>query len=444
MIQDPRQQLADSPMTWAQVLVIAITIGLNALDGFDVLAISFASPGIAREWGVERAALGIVLSMELLGMSIGSILIGDIADRVGRRHTLLVCLLVMTFGMAMVTASGSVLELCAWRVVTGLGIGGMLAATNAVATEFSNAKHRDLAISLMVVGYPLGAVAGGAIAAHLLVHHQWRAVFVLGAIVSGLLIPAIVWGVPESVAWLCERQPARALERVNRSLRRIGHDPIGALPPAGRRARGVPVVELFAADRWTRTVTVTAIYFLHITTFYFILKWVPKIVVDMGFAPATAAGVLVWANVGGATGGVVLGLLTERLGLRPLAVCFLVASTVMVSVFGRGQASILQLSLICALTGFCTNGGVVAAYALLSRVFPAELRASGTGFAIGVGRGGAVLAPIIAGYLFQIGFGLQFVAIAMSVGSLIAAVCVMTLRLPPARESGLQPGVTDP
>ncbi len=417
-------------MTWAQVLVVAITVMLNALDGFDVLSISFASPGIAREWGIDRAALGIVLSMELLGMSIGSIVIGGLADRLGRRYTLLGCSVVMTFGMAMATTSSSVVQLCVWRVVTGLGIGGMLAATNAVATEFANAKHRSLSISLMVVGYPLGAVVGGTLAAHLLVHDSWRVVFELGAIMSGLLIPAIVWGVPESVAWLAEKRPPRALERINRSLRRIGHAPIAALTAAGPRVRQVPVMDLFVAGRWPRTVLITLIYFLHITTFYFILKWVPKIVVDMGFAASSAAAVLVWANVGGAAGGIVLGLLTRALGLKPLAIGFMIASTAMVTVFGSGQATLAQLSLICAVTGFFTNGGVVAAYSLMARAFPAELRAGGTGFAIGMGRGGAVLAPIIAGYLFEFGFGLQFVAVAMSAGSLFAAACILALRLP--------------
>jgi benzoate transport len=433
MNKDPRQMIAQDAMTAMQVFVIAVTIALNALDGFDVLSISFASPGIAAEWGIDRGALGIVLSMELLGMSIGSILIGGIADRFGRRRTMLGCLILMTFGMSMVTNATSVYQLCAWRVITGLGIGGMLAATNAVASEFSNAKSRNLAISLMVVGYPLGAVAGGTLAAHLLVQHGWRSVFTLGAVMSGLLLPAIMFGVPESVAWLCERQPEDALTKVNHSLRRIGHGTVTALPPRPLRANPVPIVDLFAPALWLRTVTVTAIYFLHVSTFYFILKWVPKIVVDMGFAASSAAGVLVWANVGGAIGGVILGLLSERFGLRPLAVGFLIASTIMVTVFGHGQATILQLSTMCALTGFFTNGGVVAAYALLARAFPADLRASGTGFAIGVGRGGAVLAPIIAGYLFHAGYGLQFVAFVMSVGSLAAAACVLALKLPAPR-----------
>jgi benzoate transport len=440
---DPRRILDDAAMTWAQVLVVAITVLLNALDGFDVLSISFASPGIAREWGIDRAALGYVLSMELVGMSLGSMLIGSSADRIGRRRTLLACLVVMTVGMAMVTTSNSVQLLSLWRIVTGLGIGGMLAATNAVAAEFSNARHRSVAISVMVIGYPLGAVAGGTVAAHLLKHESWRSVFAFGAGVSALLIPAIIWGVPESVVWLCEKRPARALERVNRSMQRLGHSVIAALPARPPAAPSPPIVDLFVAARWRRTVLVTAVYFFHIATFYFILKWVPKIVVDMGFAPASAAGVLVWANVGGAAGGIVLGMLTARFGLRPPAILFLIASTVMVSVFGHGQASLVQLSVVCAITGFFTNGGVVACYALMARLFPAELRAGGTGFAIGVGRGGAALAPIIAGHLFQAGFGLQFIAFAMSAGSLVAAACIGLMNLlvlgeRPAAREGLE------
>ena len=147
MNQDPRDTLAQSPMTAAQVRVVAITVGLCALDGFDVLAISFASPGIAREWGINRAALGVVLSMELIGMGVGSILLGGLADRVGRRSTVLGCLLVMTLGMALATTAHSMFALSLWRVITGLGIGGMLASLNAIASEFANARRRDLCVS---------------------------------------------------------------------------------------------------------------------------------------------------------------------------------------------------------------------------------------------------------------------------------------------------------
>jgi MFS family permease len=172
---------------------------------------------------------------------------------------------------------------------------------------------------------------------------------------------------------------------------------------------------------------VTLAYFLHITTFYFILKWVPKIVVDMGFTPSSAAAVLVWANVGGAAGGAVLGLLSLRFGLKGLTMLVLALSTIMVAVFGRGQATLGELSLICAITGFFTNAGVVGIYGILAQAFPTYVRATGTWFAVGTSRAGAMLVPIVAGYLFHAGYSLEFVSLMMGVGSLVAAAALWLL-----------------
>jgi MFS family permease len=343
MTTDPRETLAKSPMSRLQVGAVAITVGLNALDGFDVLSISFASPGIAREWGIDRAALGFVLMMELLGMGLGSVLLGGVADRIGRRWMLLGCLAVMT--------------------------GGMLAATNAVAAEFSNSRRRGLCVSLM------------------------------------------------------------ALAKINRSLARMGHAVVNALPTLSVETRERSVTDIFSANLVRVTALMTLAYFLHITTFYFILKWVPKIVVDMGFTPSAAAGVLVWANVGGATGGAVLGLLSLRFGLKHLTMFVLGMSTLMVAVFGRGQATLAQLSLVCAMTGLFTNAGVVGLYGIMAQVFPTHVRATGTGFTIGIGRAGSMLAPIIAGFLFRAGYDLEFVAVTMGVGSPVAAVALWMLPL---------------
>jgi benzoate transport len=414
-------------------VVVAITIGLNALDGFDVLSISFASPGIAREWNIDRGALGFVLSMELIGMGLGSILLGGVADQFGRRRTLLGCLVVMALGMFMATQATGVYQLSAWRVFTGLGIGGMLASINAVAAEFSNSRRLGLNVSLMAIGYPIGAVVGGSIAALLLKGGDWREVFLFGAAATATFIPLVYWLVPESISWLCQRQPAGALADVNRGLSRMGHAPVTALPLIPVEVRKRSVAEIFD-PKWLRvTVLLTLAYFLHVTTFYFIVKWVPKIVVDMGFTPSSAAGVLVWANVGGATGGAVLGLLSLRLGLKPLTMFVLVMSTVMAAVFGLGQTTLAQLSLVCAVTGFCTNGGIVGVYGILAKAYPTQLRATGTGFAVGVGRGGAMLAPIVAGLLFRAGHNLEFVAITMGSGSLFAALALWLLPVKTAQ-----------
>ena len=431
---DPRAMLAASPMSAAQVVVVAIAIGLCALDGFDVLAISFAAPGIAREWGIDRAALGVVLSMELIGMMIGSVLVGAVADRFGRRGTVLGCLGVMALGMAMTSGVTSIVALCAWRVVTGLGVGGMIPTLNALATEFSNARRRDLCVALMSCGYPLGVIIGGSVAALLLRSSDWRAVFEFGALVTTAMIPLLLWGVPESVAWLCQRQPPRALQRLNHSLARLGYAAVAGLPQAVP-ARRAPLSAIFQRDLRVTTLLTTLAYFLQITTFYFVVKWVPKLVVDLGFAAASAAGVLVWANVGGATGGAALGLLAQRIGVKALTITLMLASALMLAVFGAGWTSLPQLSLVCALTGFCTNGAVVGLFAILARCYPTATRATGTGFAIGIGRGGAVLAPIIGGLLFRAGYGLQFVSLAMGTGSLLAAAALALLRVESARRA---------
>lgn len=421
---DPRETLARSPMSGVQIAAVAVTVGLNALDGNDVLAISFAAPGIARQWGLDRAALGIVLSMELIGMGLGSILLGRLADRIGRRKLLLGCLGVMALGLVMATQSATVIELSTWRVLTGLGIGGMLASINAVAAEFSNRRQRSLNVSIMAIGYPIGAVLGGIVAAVLLKYFGWQSVFWFGAVITALFIPLVLWLVPESIEWLCQIQPPRALESINRSLARMGHAAIERLPAAHGRGSPSAGPGIFGRGFRRTTILIAFAYFLHVTSFYFVIKWVPKIVVDMGYTAAAAAGVLVWVNIGGATGGATLGLLSLRWPVKYLTMAVLVMSTVMLAVFGAAGSDMSRLKTICAVTGFFTNAGIVGLYGVLAQAFPARLRATGTGFAVGFGRAGSVLAPIASGFLFKAGYGLEFVATVMGAGSVVAAVAV--------------------
>ena len=183
------------------------------------------------------------------------------------------------------------------------------------------------------------------------------------------------------------------------------------------------------------TMLLTTAYFLHIMTFYFVVKWVPKIVVDMGFSPGAAGGVLVWGNVGGLLGGIALSLLSLRLALRGLLVGFMLASVVGVIAFGRGHADLHELSWVTAAAGFCTNAGVVGLYALVAASFPTAIRGGGTGFVIGVGRAGAAVGPIAGGYLFVAGFGLPTVAAIMAGGSLFAALAI--LGLPRRKATGI-------
>jgi len=414
-----------------QTIVVAITFLLNALDGFDVLSISFASPGIAQEWDINRSTLGIVLSMELIGMAIGSILLGGVADTSGRRPTMLGCLIVMVIGMFMVTTVNSLVQLSIWRILTGFGIGGMIASINACVAEFSNNKRRHLSVSLMAIGFPLGAVFGGFISQQLLITHDWRSVFYLGASMTAICIPLVYFLVPESVHWLTHKQPDGALEKINRTLKRMGHVTINALPKISLEIRKRSIGDIFSVSLIAITLIVTTAYFFHVMTYYFIVKWLPKIMFDMGFTASDAAGVLVWTSLGGALGGAVLGIMTLKFGIKPLTIGLFLLSSVMVLIFGHSPADLNHLSIICFCAGFFINAGIIGMYAIFVQAYPTHVRAFGTGFSVGIGRGGSVLAPIIAGFLFDGGFSLATVATFMASGSLLAAGALIFLKLKP-------------
>jgi benzoate transport len=418
-------------MGWLQIAAVVITIGLNALDGFDVLSIAFASPGIAAEWHPSKTALGWLQSMELAGMALGSIFLGGVADRIGRRATILGCLVVMTAGMYLATTASGIAYLSVYRVFTGLGIGGTLAAINAVAAEFSNTRTRNLSVSIMSIGYPIGAVVGGIIVTQLLKGHDWRTVFYFGCAFTALFIPLVLWLVPESVPWLIRKQPAHALEKVNRTLRRMGHAAIGSLPTVTPEVRSRSSGDIFRPALIATTIIVTAAYFFHVMSFYYVAKWTPKIVVDMGFTQSQGSSVLTWGNVGGMLGGALLGLLTLRFEVKRLTMIVMVLGAAAVALFGRSAHQLGQLSFLCAFALFCTNAGIVGMYAIFAHVFPTHVRSSGTGFAIGVGRGGSVLGPPLAGWLFDQHYSLPTVSMVLACGTLVAAAILSALKLKP-------------
>jgi MFS family permease len=320
----------------------------------------------------------------------------------------------------------------------------MLASINAMTAEYSNARRRSLAVTLMSGGYPVGAVVGGTIASLLLVSYDWRSVFIFGGLVTLAFIPLVWFLMPESIEFLEQKRPPGALEKINRTLARMGHQTVSSLP---ERVAGTPkpsVVQLFSPALARTTILLTMAYFAHIMTFYFIIKWIPKIVVDMGFAASSAGGVLVWTNVGGIAGAVLLGLLTQRYDVRKLVIGAMLAATVMVAVFGQAEADLTQLALVSACAGFFTNAAIVGLYAMFAQSFPTELRAGGTGFIIGVGRGGAALAPVIAGFLFVAGATLPAVATVMGCGALVGAamLCLLKYREPVHAGQRANPGKT--
>lgn len=397
----PESLRAAQAMHWRQIAAVAVCVALNALDGFDVLAISFAAPGIAAEWGINRATLGVVLSIELFGMAAGSVLFGNVADRFGRKPTIIGCLVMMAAGMFCAASAHTIPALAAARLLTGLGIGGMLACTSAIVAELSSERRRNLNLSLNIAGYPAGAILGGSVATLLLAHSgNWRAVFHFGWLASAVALPLAALLLPKLQATRAE-SPAT-----------------------------LPLARLFASGYAYATVLLTAAYLAQIMVFYYVQKWIPKIIVDMGHTAAQAGVVLVAANVGSLVGACLIGLAAQKFRVMALIVGSMVAGFLCVVVFGLGAWSLQQLTAICAVAGVFINAAVVGLYPVMAQVFPADLRATGIGFAIGVGRGGAALGPMAAGALFSHGYDLLMVSAVMGAGALVAAgVLLMLARL---------------
>jgi len=399
---NPITVIDDNPMGVRQWVVIVLMIFLNALDGFDVLSSAFASPGITKEWGIPRAELGIVLSAELVGMGFGSIILGSIADKIGRKLDILLCLVIMAIGMYMAHASNSVSELTTWRLVTGLGIGGMLAATNAVTAEVSSKAGRSTAMALYVIGYPVGGVIGGfAAQGWLLVDYDWRAVFLFGAVVTAIMIPLTLLLVPETPAFFAARRPDGALDKINKSLRAFSLPTIEQLPPPPPER---PKVSDILSNPRLRPVTLLLAfgYMFHTLTFYYILKFAVQIVHDTGFSQPDAASTLTYANIGGAIGGALFGVFLQKWDIKGPTIIAALLGVVAVAWFGVGHGQSLSAWRLAAFfTMFFLNAAIVGYYAAFARGFPAFARATGTGFVLGVGRAGAAGSPIIAGFLFK-------------------------------------------
>lgn len=428
--------LACRPMTWRQILALVVVAGVMVVDGIDILSMGLAAPGIVAEFRVTPETLGWVLSMELIGTAIGAVILGGLADWIGRRRTILLCLVPMAFGMWGASQASSVETLLMWRLFTGLGIGIIGAAISAAAAEFSNERRRNLAVAFLVICYPIGGALAGIIGRQLLVDGTWRDVLTMGAWVTAAFVPLVWILVPETIPFLDRKQPAGALDKINRTLKRLGHPTVPALKAHAITQRRVPLFMILTPRYLRVTAFLTIAAIAHITSLYFALKWAPKIVVDLGFAPGQAAGVLMWVNFGSILGGALFGIMALRLSVKWLTVGAFIGGAAMIVAFGRGAGTLQEFSLLGFMVGLFTFSGLVGLYTLLTQLFPTENRATANGFVLGVGRGVSALAPVLVGGMFGAGLPISTVAAVMSLGSFTAALVLATLR----RRSG--PNVT--
>jgi benzoate transport len=436
-----QQALDEGAMSPFQVLAIALCVALNMLDGFDVLAMAFTASEVAREWQLSGAGLGMLLSAGLFGMAGGSLFVAPWADRFGRRAVILLCLATITLGMLLSALSHAPRELAALRVLTGIGIGGILASLNVITSEYSSRRWRSTAISLQVTGYPLGATLGGAVAAFLITSYGWRSAFLFGAVCSALMVPLVMVGLPESLDFLLARRPADALPRLNDLLRRMRRPELKELPPppAEVPANEIPLGLLFSGGAARDTLLIWSAFFLVMFSFYFTTSWTPRLLVTAGLSTRQGITGGVLLNLGGIVGGSLFAFLARQVRLKPLACLSFVFTAAAMLLFGflassltgpdAAEATLRTAFPIAFAIGACLFGSMVGLYAITPLLYPAAIRTTGMGWAIGIGRLGAILAPVTAGLLVDSGWATAHLYYVFAAPLLAAVVLVHLLRV---------------
>lgn len=434
---DLRQLIDSRRMRPIQWVIVAMCVLLNGLDGYDVAAMSFTATRVQDEFGLSGSELGVVISATLIGMAVGSLLMGYLADHIGRRPTILLSVALSMIGMYLAAIAPNVLMLGTVRVLTGIGVGGILACVTVITSEYSSRRWRGLAIGLYTAGYGIGATVGGLVAVALQSEHGWRSVFLVGAVISTAGLAALFAVLPESVDFLTTKRPANLqprLERIAHRLKmpadaaaasvRLANDQHAARPD--RPAAGIG--RLFDPTARRSTLLIWAAFFTTIFGFYFVNSWTPRLLVNAGMTPDQGVTVGIGLALGGAIGSVLYGLLAARFSKEKLLLVFLLLSAATVVIFVFSAATIALAFALGGLVGLLVNGCVAGLYTVTPSLYPAEIRATGVGVALGIGRGGAILAPIIAGILLDAGWTTVQLYLAVAGILLLAAVAVFFIR----------------
>nr|WP_257794837.1 MULTISPECIES: MFS transporter [unclassified Arthrobacter] len=393
-------------MSPRQVAIIAICTTLYMIDGFDVLVMAFSASHVAEEWGLNGAQLGYLLSAALVGMAVGSIFVSTVSDIIGRQKTLLIGVCIVAAGMLASYFAPNYGVLLILRLLTGVAIGTLQSTISVFASEFSNAKRRSTALSLVSIGQPIGGVLGGLISGVLISQYGWRSAFLFGAVVTLLMIPLVMKVFPESVDYLLTRRPAGALERVNRSLRAIRQPAVDELPESvaveQNKSRFADVLTGYNARR---TILLAMAYFVLMASFYFANSWTPRLIAESGFTAQDGINAGVLFSVGAIVGGVLLGLLGARFPMRRVLAVFFVIGAATFVVFANSTNGSLGWALFAAaLVGFGSNAPIAGMLAISPTYYTSEVRGTALGLVIGMGRIGAIISPILAGTLMDGGW----------------------------------------
>ncbi|CAB3733618.1 MFS transporter [Paraburkholderia rhynchosiae] len=428
-----------------QAIVVLICVLVNAVDGYDILVMSFAAPAVAKAWSLSGSQLGMAFSAGLFGILIGTVVLSPWSDRFGRRPLVIGSLMLVTVGMVFSGLAPTLKIFLMTRALTGIGVGGLLSSTAVLVAEYASDRHRSSAISLLGVGYSVGAMAGGLVARWLLETFGWRSSFLAGTCLSAFMLVLATALLPESVDFLLFRRPKNALRQLNRILRRMKCHEISQLPPrvATVMKSTSSVGRLLDRNYRTRTLLIWTAFFLHLMGLYFLLSWTPKLLAASTSTQSVAVHAGVALNVGGIVGSLAFSVFAPFFNLRKLTVFLFGITAIATVLFGMGMTNPALVLPLAAAVGLLSFGALAGIYSLAPTAYETQTRGTGVGWALGMGRVGAMISPFAAGVLLDTGSGSLALYIVFAIPFALAAVAVSMLgrsEVQPAMTQEISPG----
>jgi len=400
------------------------------MDGFDLQAIGFVGPVLRKEWHVPPETMGTLFSSALVGVLFGSLLFSMLADRIGRRPVLIGVTLYFS-ALSLLTARADTIDhLILIRFFAGLGLGGIMPNAMALVGEYSPARARVMSMMVVSNGFTLGAAFGGPIAAWLIPNYGWRGVFYFGAMMPLVIAVLMFLLLPESLQFLGLRghnkeQLAKWLRRVDPTLT-VGPSTEYVMPE--EKKLGVPMVQLFHDGRALGTTLLWVVNFMNLLNLYFLSNWLPIVVSSAGYSNTTAVNSAAVLQVGGVIGTLVLSSFVPRFGFTPVLTASFLIACVTIAAIGQPAISLAMLFAMVFLAGFGIPGSQAGLNALSATYYPTDLRSTGVGSGLGIGRLGSIVGPLLGGVLLSHHWTAHQLFLAAAVPALISAVITFALK----------------